>query len=222
MYEVGKGKPAQTEAIRNEKPFTATTQKGKDWLPFFDGKHIGRYQNAWQGNNWIQYGEWLAAPHNPLVFLGEKLLIRKIIGKTLVATYVAETAYCNTLLFVLKLKPNATFDCKYLLGILNPTFMGWYFRKKCQIAADDTFPQIMIKDIAQFAIPDKPAKQQHDEIVRQASLLLQLNTDLQTESDPQQKAHVRGRIACAEQRINEIVYELYGLTKEAIIMVESK
>ena len=62
VYEVGKGKPAQTDKIRDEKPFTSEKQKDKKWLPFYDGKHIGRYEILWKSNNWINYGQWLAAP----------------------------------------------------------------------------------------------------------------------------------------------------------------
>jgi hypothetical protein len=103
-YEVGKGKPAQTEKIRDTKPYTSEMKIDELWQPFFDGKHIGRYQLFWENNNWIKYGQWLAAPRDPENFEGEKILIRKITGKTLLATYIPDTSYCNTLLFVLKLK----------------------------------------------------------------------------------------------------------------------
>lgn len=128
-YEVGKGEPAQTEKIRDEKPYTSETKVDKSWQPFYDGKHIGRYQLLWRNNNWIKYGEWLAAPRNPENFVNEKILIRKITGKTLLATYIPETSYCNTLLFVLKLK-DKKYTYKSILGILNSKLIGWYFRKR--------------------------------------------------------------------------------------------
>ncbi len=108
VYEVGKGTPPQTPAIRDAKPFTAERQVTKAFLPFYDGKDIGRYENYWRGNNWINYGPWLAAPREPEHFAGEKILIRKIVGETLIATYFPLTSYCNTLLFVLKLKSECT------------------------------------------------------------------------------------------------------------------
>ena len=117
-YQVGKGKPAQTDIIRDTKPFTSSFQKDKNWLPFYDGKDIGRYQLIWNKNNWIHYGEWLAEPRKPKVFEGEKILIRKITGKTLIATYIPFTSYCNTLLFVLKIK-DTLFSYTTLTCILN-------------------------------------------------------------------------------------------------------
>lgn len=150
-YEVGKGNPPQTSLIRDTKPFTSDKRKALDWSPFFEGKDIERYFLAWENNSWIKYGEWLAAPRNPENFIDEKILIRKIISKRLIAHYVPYTSFCNTLLFVLKIK-SGKYSYLFLLGILNSTLMGWYFKNKFQISSDDTFPQIMIRDIFQFPL----------------------------------------------------------------------
>ncbi|MDO6597383.1 N-6 DNA methylase [Oceanihabitans sp. 2_MG-2023] len=151
-YEVGKGTPRQTTEIRDKKPYTAILKKTKEWLPFYEGKHVTSYGLKWNQNSYISYGEWLAAPRDPNQFLGEKILIRKIIGARLIATYIPETSYCNTLLFVLKLKDKEIIDYKTLLGILNSKLIAWYFRHKFQISDDDTFPQIMIRDILKFPL----------------------------------------------------------------------
>ncbi|MFZ4544671.1 MAG: DUF7149 domain-containing protein [Saprospiraceae bacterium] len=208
-YQVGKGKPAQTDKIRNEKPFTSEIRKEKSWLPFYDGKHIGRYELLWTSNNWINYGNWLAEPRKPSVFEGEKILIRKITGKTLLATYVSDTSYCNTLLFVLKLKPNeAQIRYKALLSILNSKFIGWYFRKKFQISSTDTFPQIMIRDIQQFAVPNV----KNELTDKMENLVDQIITGKQANSDT----------SSIEAKIEQLVYQLYDLTEEEIRTVEGK
>src|ERR1035437_5862828 len=53
-YEVSKGIPAQTEKIRETKPYTSDIKISEVWKPFFDGKHVGSYQLFWKNNNWIQ------------------------------------------------------------------------------------------------------------------------------------------------------------------------
>jgi hypothetical protein len=217
-YEVGKGKPAQTEKIRNEKPYTSKIKTDNSWKPFFDGKHIGRYQLLWQDNNWIKYGQWLAAPRDPENFEGEKILIRKITGKTLLASYIPDTSYCNTLLFVLKLK-DKDYSYKSILGVLNSNLIGWYFRKKFQINDDDTFPQIMIRDILQFPIPEIESKTQN-EIARNVDLLLRLNKELQNTILPEKSEQLKHRIEYTESKIDELVYQLYGLTEEDIKIIE--
>jgi len=220
-YEVGKGEPAQSEKIRDEKPYTSETKVDKSGQPFYDGKHIGRYQLLWRNNNWIKYGEWLAAPRNPENFVNEKILIRKITGKTLLATYIPETSYCNTLLFVLKLK-DKKYTYKSILGILNSKLIGWYFRKKFQISDDDTFPQIMIRDILQFPIPKITEVKQQTEIIKYVDQLLQLNKDKQNATLPNQLEIIESRIEYAERRINDLVYQLYELTADEIKLIESK
>src|SRR5207245_10073027 len=103
--------------------------------------------------NWIRYGPWLAEPRNPKKFEGEKLLIRKIVGNRLFATHIPKTSYCNTLLFVMKLKSTSPFNYLSVLGIINSRLIGWYIRSKLQISDEDTFPQIMVSDISSILIP---------------------------------------------------------------------
>jgi type I restriction-modification system DNA methylase subunit len=219
-YEVGKGSPAQTEKIRDTKPFTSLKKEGKEWKPFYDGKHIGRYQLLWKNNNWIHYGVWLAAPRDPENFSGEKILIRKIIGKTLIATYVPETSYCNTLLFVLKLK-DKSYSYKSILAILNSSLFGWYFRKKFQITDEDTFPQIMIRDVLQFPIP-LLIKKKGGELATLTETMLQLQQQKQQITLPNRIEQSDQRIAHTDNAINQKVYQLYGLTEEEIKIVEGK
>jgi len=174
-YEVGKGNPPQTSKIRDEKPFTSNYKIDEDWSCLYEGKDIERYALLWNQNNWIKYGDWLAAPRKLEYFEGEKILIRKIIGATLKAQYIEHTSFCNTLLFILKVKPNIKLNYLYILGVLNSKFIGWYFRKRFQISFNDTFPQIMIRDILQFPIPYLPKEKQ---VKKLANIMIQKNKDL--------------------------------------------
>lgn len=227
VYQVGKGKPPQTQKTVNEKLFTADKKRDKSFLPFFDGKHIGRYENLWKGNNWVKYGIWLAEPRNPGKYEGEKILIRKIVGRTLIAHYISETSYCNTLLFVLKKKEELELSYQYLLGILNSQLIGWYFRKKFQISSEDTFPQIMIRDILQlpihaidFAKPDE--KKVHDDLVKLVEKMLDLQKQLQKASFDSEKEPIERQIESTDRKIDEMVYKLYELTEEEIAIVEGR
>ncbi|HOZ84484.1 MAG TPA: DUF559 domain-containing protein [Niabella sp.] len=209
-YEVGKGKPAQTPEVRDTKPFTSKERKSKVWLPFFDGRDIGYYSLLWKENNWIHYGVWLAAPRLPENFEGEKILIRKITGKTLIANYISYTSYCNTLLFVLKLKKDeAKISYKALLGILNSKFIGWYFRKKFQITDEDTFPQIMIRDIQQFAVPNVKNLLTDELELKVNEILANKEVDPSTDTTD------------LETQIDHLVYQLYELAEEEINIIEN-
>ncbi len=218
-YEVGKGNPPQSERVRDTKPYTDTWPKDESWAPLYDGKHVGRYELLWNQDNWIKYGPWLAAPRKPQNFEGEKILIRKIASKTLIATFVPDTAYCNTLLFILKTKPASDVDYKCLLGIMNSRFIGWYFRKKFQISPDDTFPQIMIRDILKFPIPSI-CKNNHGRMIELVDTMLKLHKDLQAAKTDHEKSLIQRQIDANDQQIDQLVYELYGLTDKEIEIVE--
>jgi adenine-specific DNA-methyltransferase len=217
-YEVGKGSPPQTTRIRDEKPFTSKVQQTLDWKPFYDGKHIGRYHINWNRNNWIHYGKWLAAPRNAENFEGEKILIRKITSKTLIATYVHETSYCNTLLFVLKIK-DTSYSYLTITGILNSSLIGWYFRKKFQISDDDTFPQIMIRDILEFPIPDLE-KNQDQEISNYVKTIINLNNELANTKLQSKIEQFKTKLDFYEEKLNKIIFKVYGVSDPEKKIVE--
>ena len=217
VYQVGKGKPPQTKLILDSKPFTSNNQENENFFPFFDGKDIGRYKLLWLRNNWLQYGKWLAEPRVPEKFEGEKLLIRKIVGRTLIATYIPETSYCNTLLYVLRISNINIFGYKYLLGVLNSKMMGWYYRHKFQINSTDTFPQILIRDLLQFRIAI-PNKNNHNHMVALVERMLELHK--RTPQTPHEKDRLQREIAATDAAIDRLVYELYELTEEEIRVVE--
>jgi hypothetical protein len=141
------------------------------------------------------------------------------------ATYVPETSYCNTLLFVLKKRGHSAIDYEFLLGLLNSRFMGWFFRKKFQISAEDTFPQIMIRDLLllpiraiDFTKPEE--KKMHDELFVLVDKMLDLHKKLHKASFDSEKEPIQRQIAATDRKIDELVYKLYGLTEEEIKIVE--
>ena len=136
------------------------------------------------------------------------------------ATYVPTTSYCNTLLSVLKLKSDSGLKYAYVLGLLNSTLIGWYFKEKFQISSDDTFPQILIRDILQFIIP-KPQKAKHDKMVSLVEQMLKLHKDKAGARLGQEKAVLQQQIEATDAQIDRLVYDLYGLTEDEIKIVEA-
>ncbi len=219
LYQVGKGVPPQTENVRDTKPFSSDRRLSKEFLPFFEGKHIGRYSLSWGNDNWVKYGPWLAEPRKPEKYQGKKILIRKIVGKTIIATVYPDTSYCNTLLYVLKLHNEEDYLYSYILGILNSVLIGWYYRHKYQINDSDTFPQIMIKDISSFPLPAQNNKLEKklSSLVEQ---MLELHRKLSGAKTPHDRTMLERQIAATDGQIDRLVYELYGLSEEEIGLVE--
>ncbi|HYT46531.1 MAG TPA: TaqI-like C-terminal specificity domain-containing protein, partial [Methylomirabilota bacterium] len=154
-YQEGKGKPSQTRQDVNLKAFSSNRQIDKTFLPFFEGEDIARFAIDWQSNNWLKYGKHLAEPRNFALFTGERLLYRKIVGKTLIGTVVVDDALSNTLLYVIKSK-KGFISVKFVASILNSSLFGFFFRKVFCINSQETFPQIMLDDLKLLPIHHIP------------------------------------------------------------------
>jgi len=59
-----------------------------------------------------------------------------------------------------------------------------------------------------------------NEIIKQVDLLLQLNIELQAATLPEKTEQIKSRIEYCEEKIDELVYALYGLTEEEIGILE--
>jgi hypothetical protein len=112
---------------------------------------------------------------------------------------------------------------EYLLGVFNSKLLNFIYQNRVQ-EGGRVFAQVKTVNLKPLPIiiPEQKEKKQHDEIVKNVELLLKLNEDLQIETNTAQNEQAKGRIAYAEQRINEIVYELYGLSKEEIQIIENQ
>ncbi|MEO7533960.1 MAG: TaqI-like C-terminal specificity domain-containing protein, partial [Ferruginibacter sp.] len=117
-------------------------------------------------------------------------------------------------------------DSRYLLGILNSTLVtflfskisstirGGFLRWKKQYV--ETIPIKIIDD------KNKSEKSLHDEIVKLVDTMLQLQQQKQSTTLPDQLQQLQQRIAYTDDKINEKVYQLYGLSEEEVRLVEGR
>ena len=115
-------------------------------------------------------------------------------------------------------------DDKYLLGILNSAISKFQLLNICD-KVQGGFYRLKIIYIKQLSIKkidekNKTEKSLHDEIVKLVETMLQLQQQKQSSSLPNQLQQVEQRIAYTDDKINEKVYALYGLTEEEIGVVE--
>ncbi|EKT3975042.1 Eco57I restriction-modification methylase domain-containing protein [Flavobacterium psychrophilum] len=159
------------------------------------GADVNRYNITWNGNLWISYGEWLAAPRNPLFFTNERILVREIISKNLFCGYTNEEFY-NTPSCINIINTKEIINLKFTLSILNSKLIGWYCNKVSPKANKGLFPKILVNDIRNIPIAETTISNQQP-FIEKADLMLTLNKTLQ-----QQQAKV----------INMLQRD-YGLTK---------
>ncbi len=222
IYETGKGTPPQKSSAAQEKIFEANRKVDKTYRPYLEGKDILRYELKYQ-NRWLKYGENLAAPRDPDLFKGQRLLVRRIVGETLISTFIEDDFVTSQLLQIVK--PFDTISAKYLLALLNSKLIAYYFKKKYN-RQDKTFPEIRIYELASLPIQivdlkNKSEKNLHDKIVSHVDTMLDLNKQLPNAATPTEKQQLENRIAYTDKKIDELVYELYDLTEEEIKIVEA-
>lgn len=164
----------------------------------------------------------LAEPRNINLFKGDRILLQRIVSKScLDATFTDRTLICNT--DVITLKPKSSFNCKFYLGILGSSLLGSFIKSRNINLDRNVFPKINTKTLEDVPVPDvaKVDKKIVEEITKLVDHLLKLNEEKQQLTLHSKIDQIQNRIDYAEQRINEIVYELYGLTKEEIALIEN-
>lgn len=221
-FEKGKGTPSQTAKILETKPYVVIGSEpdGNNWFPLLRGSLMNRYVNYWENNSWIQYGKWLAAPRDPNIFKASDKIIVRQTGDRIIATIIGRNIIArDNLHIILSEKANL----KFILGVLNSRLTDFYYYQ-INPEKGEVLAQVKKGHVEQLPIPilTKNTQQSHDLIVNLVEQLLQLNENvkevkLQTKID-----EIKNKIEYCENRINEIVYQLYGLTDEEIKLIENK
>lgn len=221
-FEKGKGNPPQTAEIMQTKPYVAENQskpnKGKNWLPLLRGSLINRYTNSWNKNSWIDYGAWLAAPRDPKIFQAEEKIIVRQTGDCIIATIIGKDFICRNNLHIII---SNQLSHKFILGILNSKLTNFYY---FQINPErgEALAEVKKQHVEQLPIPKNISSKQENEIIHLVEQLLALNKDKQTATLSSQKEQLQHRIEYAEDKINQIIYDLYDLTAEEIKIIEEK
>ena len=105
--------------------------------------------------------------------------------------------------------------------------MDWYFAFKCQRAFSRWLeypPTVSILSqlpIRVIDFSDPADKARHDRMVALVESMLSLHKQLAAANTDHEKTALQRQIDATDQQIDQLVYELYGLTDEEITIVES-
>lgn len=195
------------------------------WL---SGKDISRYILDW-GGEWLCYGPWLAAPREPRFFEGPRLLFREVpgSGKRIQAVMVEEIFYHGHSITPLKPYNDNIVDLRYLLGLINSKLISWYGGLTLPNFGKNIFPKLNPQDIKALPIrtinfSDTIDKARHDRMVSLVEHMLSLNKQLHTANTDHEKTSLQRQIDLTDKQIDQLVYELYGLTEDEIRLVEGQ
>ncbi len=129
-----------------------------------------------------------------------RILIRRT-GNSLCCAYLTEPALTESTLYSCW-SINEDIDNLFILGVLHSKVADYYIKSKL-ITNPQAFPQILMTDLQTFPLPI-PSLIIHDRVVGLVKLML-----------------MGGKLNI-ETEIDQLVYELYGLTEEEIKIVEGE
>lgn len=148
----------------------------------------------------------------------EKIVIARL-TKNIQATIDEQQHYLgkSSLIVTSKIEP------KLLLALLNSKLLNYYFKSKF----DNThmaggYLRFDIPYLSKLPIAKIISKEQRSEIEKLVSQLLQLNKEKSEAKLPFKIEQLQNKIDYCENRVNQIVYQLYELTDDEIKIVEGK
>lgn len=207
-YGLGRGIPPQTEEMIRNRIYHSTKKASPDHYRYIDGRDVCRYRVGWSGE-FLQYGDHLREPRRDWkLFSSKRILVRQIPANPpycIHACIVEETLLNdrNSMNIVNFREPP-----ELVLGIVNSRLTSFWFVHKFGKMQRQTFPQFKVNELAEFPLP-RGRNQRQDEIIPLVEKILSAKRD-----DPE------ADISAMDRKLDQIVYELYGLTPEEIAIVE--
>jgi len=198
----------------------------KSSLPAFDGT-VRRYVLENGPECYVRFDDTLAEPKPVRYFKGPRLLIRELISRQFqiqavkaVNDFVTNKSMQSALPLV------GGPDVNFLLGCFNSRLLSWYFLQKSNIAQRDDFPKIVLKETRSLPFPkidlkNRADKSRHDKLVLLVEKMLVLMPKLRAAAPEAERATLQNAVAATDQQMDQLVYELYGLTPDEIALVES-
>lgn len=136
------------------KVFHAKAQEDQTCRKLLLSGDVKRFAVEWNGQEWIRYGDWLAAPRQERFFTEERVLVQQIIDWTslrIQAGWTVEALFNTQNQFSLLARPGT--DLRYILAVLNSKLMSFYHRRVFLDVGRQRFQKILIKDAKTFPIP---------------------------------------------------------------------
>lgn len=207
-YQKGKGKPKQTEEDVKNRPFDYNYKFDESTFQYLDGKNINRFSINWQGS-YLKFGEHLAEPR---MFRGKKIILREITSKypkSLIASYTEED-YLFNMSNIAILPKLLEIDLRYILALISSKLLSYFFIKNTAKSVRKMFPKIILNDLRKFPIKVRKINEQQPFIDLIDQIIFIKKQDSKSDT------------TIFEDQIDQLVYQLYGLTEEEIKIVEGE
>jgi hypothetical protein len=191
--------------IKTQRLWHSKQKTSEYYIQEIYGRDISKYDYSVSGE-FIKYGKHVACYVNPIFFTSPRLLVREITNPTIIACFITDSYINDPQLLPIIAKDGSLESLYYLWGILNSKLATFYHFNHSPKATKGAFPKILVQDIKDFPLPvvSNDVKSYITELVKQ--VLENHSKGLDTKTD--------------EQQIDLIVYHLYGLTYDEVLIVD--
>lgn len=215
--------------MKVRKDFVGSSKSDSRFHKFILGSSIKPFVISWD-NKYVCYDKKLESKFSNQAFRDEniflapqKLLVRQVMGKERIyATIDRDNYYVDQSVYLIL--PEQTISLEYILGLICSKLMSYYFFNTIS-DRKQLFPKIKGVQIEQLPIRQisdstTSDKKLHDKLVNNVIALIELNQNISLAKSDYDKTTYARKIDSTERLIDETTYELYGLTKEEIKIVE--
>jgi hypothetical protein len=177
-----------------------------------------------------QFAEWysFSAPRNLDAHDKADLLVPLLADEGLFCKIPKERdTYCLMASggFSISVAKDSRYAPEYILGLLNSKLLFWVLQKMSNIFRGGwitcTKQYVGRLPIHRISFSDPSERAWHDSIVRAVKQMIGLHEALTSAKTSRQKTKSQRQIVATEIRINQLVFELYGLSETEIALVEN-
>ena len=165
----------------------------------------------------------LHRPRKEHIFLKSSKILGVITEDEIIVAPDDKQYYATDGLYLFGLKENVNMN--YIMGVLNSTLFIFVYRllamEKGRMLAQ-VKPTLLNKlPIPLIDFEHNKEKQTHDNIVKYVGNILKLKEQIKETNLETQQQQIQRTINHAEKKIDELVYELYGLSEDEIEIIEN-
>lgn len=197
-YATGKGTPPQTTAQVKQHLFHTRVADQPCCVPYLEGRDIARFSLCWSGS-YLKYGPWLAEPQPLERFTSPRVIVREILSP---APQLISAVFCDqpfiynrSALHILGRPLTSVEQLQALTALLNSSLISFVIIMAGRKSQRTLFPKLVNDDLRALPLPTSFAAA--------VPCLAELTRAAQ---------QVKGNPTEIDARINQAVFELFGLT----------
>lgn len=207
--------------------FITTANKGQSHKKIYRGKNIKAYQLNWAGE-YVWYRPDLmkekvgSLSHSKEFFeVPEKLITQRVnSSRQLLVAYDNEQQYFLDTTNVSRYSSwDKKHSLKYICALLNSKLINYWYCNKYKMPTIGGYELHSIP-FRKINFKNKEEKALHDQLVTLVTQMLETKKQLQNTKTEGDKTFLENKCSSLDRQIDNLVYQLYGLSEEEIKIVE--